>query len=54
MQEKKVKKGEKPKEVIKKVEFDDKKSYEMVEQLFELKVKFWFEAIWSNLLPPIQ
>ena len=54
MQEKKVKKVEKPKEVIKKVEFDDKKSYEMVEQLFELKVKFWFEAIWSNLLPPIQ
>merc|ERR1739848_463115 len=37
MQEKKVKKVEKPKEVIKKVEFDDKKSYEMVESLFELK-----------------
>ena len=39
MQEKKVKKVEKPKEVIKKVEFDDKKSYEMVDSLFELKVK---------------
>ena len=42
MQEKKVKKVEKPKEVIKKVEFDDKKSYEMVESLFELKVKAIF------------
>ena len=42
MQEKKVKKVEKPKEVIKKVEFDDKKSYEMVESLFELKVKSMF------------
>ena len=54
MQEKKVKKVEKPKEVIKKVEFDDKKSYEMVDQLFELKVKFLlWKLFWSNLWPPI-
>ena len=47
MQEKKVKKVEKPKEVIKKVEFDDKKSYEMVESLFELKVKI-FQYFWKS------